>query len=81
MEKLENTLAGVMLILLAIVIIVYLFFAIFLNKFHKLVNGKGTVMAFIPIANIYLLGKLALNKLFGYLLLVGVFLQEHIQLV
>ena len=48
--------------------------AIFLNKFNKLVYGKGTALAWIPICNVYLLGKLTVNKLVGWILVVCVFL-------
>lgn len=46
----------------------YFGFCIFLNRFHKLVYGKETIFAFIPICNVYLLGKLAVNNTVGILL-------------
>lgn len=74
-ENLSKFLIVISMLIFVIVIIIYILIAIFLNKFHKLVNGKGTTMAFIPIANIYLLGKLTVNKIVGYLLILGVFLK------
>ena len=56
--------------LFAVFVIVYVSIAIFLNKFNKLVYGKSTALAWIPICNIYLLGKLTINKLVGWILVV-----------
>lgn len=55
-------------------IVIYIFIAILLNKLNKLIYGKGTPMAWIPLANIYLLGKLTVNKLVGWLLIICFFL-------
>ena len=63
-----QTLAIFLIFFLVIVIAVYIVVGIFLNKFNKLVYGKGTPMAFIPFANVYLLGKLTVNKVVGLLL-------------
>ncbi len=46
----------------------YIVQGIFLNKLNHLMYKKGTPMAFIPIFNIYLLGKLTIHKAVGYLL-------------
>ena len=61
-------LATYLIILLVIVIIIYIVIEIFLNKFNKLKYGKGTPMAFIPLVNIYLLGKLTISKPVGLIL-------------
>ena len=53
---------------------IYVAVAIFLNKLNKLIYGKGTPMAFIPIANVYLLGKLTLNKIGGLALIITYFI-------
>ena len=65
------------LIFFAVLIVIYILFGIFLNKLNKLVYGKGTPMAFIPFVNIYLLGKLAVNKLVGYILVILVILNSE----
>jgi len=62
--------AGFVIVLFIIVIGIYIAQAIFLNKFNKLIYGKGTAMAWIPIANIYLLGKLTINKMVGWILVI-----------
>ncbi len=46
----------------------YITKSIFLNKFNKLIYGKATIMAWIPICDLYLLGKLAVNKNVGLIL-------------
>ena len=61
-----------------IVAAIYVAVAIFLNKLNKLIYGKGTPMAFIPIANVYLLGKLTLNKIVGWLLIICLILTGDI---
>ncbi len=59
--------------ILVLALIIYILIAIFLNKLNKLIYGKGTAMAWIPIANVYLLGKLTVNKLVGWLLIICFF--------
>ncbi len=62
------------IIVLLVVLTIYILTSIFLNKFNKLVYGKGTPMAWIPIFNLYLIGKLAFNKLVGWILIITLFL-------
>ena len=50
------------------VIIVYVLIGLFLNSFNKLVEGRGSVFAFIPIGNLYLLGSLTFNSTMGIIL-------------
>lgn len=74
MESSLETIIGAsvvaLLLFFVILIAIYVIVGIFLNKLNKLIYGKGTPMAFIPIANIYLLGKLAINKIVGWLLII-----------
>lgn len=74
MESLLGAMAGFLIVILLVVLGVYIACSIFLNKFNKLVYGKGTPMCWIPIANIYLLGKLTVNKIVGWILVICVFL-------
>ena len=61
---------GVFIVLIILIVIaIYVAEAIFLNKLNKKIYGQGTALAWIPIANIYLLGKLAFNKAVGFALL------------
>ena len=66
MEGLTNYLIFCITILIIIVIICYVALAVFLNNFSKKVYGEPSVMAWIPFANIYLLGKLTFNREVGY---------------
>lgn len=74
MEDLISAFAGILFIIFLIAIAIYVGCAIFLNKFNKLVYGKGTPMCWIPIANVYLLGKLTINKIVGWVLVICVIL-------
>lgn len=67
----DNMLAAFAILIL---IVLYVIQGIVLTKLNKIMNGKGTPMAWIPIANIYLLGKLTINKLAGWGLLVCILL-------
>lgn len=49
-----------------ILVILYIIQGIILTKLNKLMYGKGTPMAWIPIVNIYLLGKLTIHKIVGW---------------
>lgn len=60
-------------LVLILIFIIYVVQAIFLSKFNKLVSGRGTAMGWVPIANIYLLGKLTFNRLVGWILVVLIF--------
>ncbi len=64
----KTLMASLFIILLALLVILVIFIVIglFLNKFHKMLYGKGTACAFIPLAQGYLLGKLTFNKTIGW---------------
>ena len=70
MENLFGFLAGFLFILVILVIGAYIVQGIILTKLNKLMFNKGTPMAWIPIANIYLLGKLTVNKIVGWILVI-----------
>lgn len=74
LQGLIGALAGLLIVVLLLILGVYIACSIFLNKFNKLVYEKGTPMCWIPIANIYLLGKLTVNKIVGWLLVICIFL-------
>ena len=60
--------AAAFVVALVISLIIYICIAIFLNKFNKLKYGNGTFMAWIPVFQQYLVGKLAINKTVGWIL-------------
>ena len=57
------------LVFFVIGLAIYIAVGIFLNKFNKLLYGHGTALAFVPVGNLYLMGKLAFNKAVGYILI------------
>ena len=66
MEEMSGFLLFFIIVIILIFVICYAALAIFLNNFNKKMYGESTVMAWIPFANIYLLGKLTFNKDAGY---------------
>ena len=61
---------GIVIIIftLLIAIALYIAQALFLNHFNKYTRGKGTWQAWVPIANLYLLGDLTFNNIVGWIL-------------
>ena len=55
------------------VLVIYVLIGLFLNSFSKLVDGNGTIFAFIPIGNLYLLGYLTFNGTVGTVLVLSSF--------
>lgn len=74
MEQLMEMMMQMLVIFLAIIVIVYIVTGIVLTILNKLMYGKGTPMAWIPVFSTYLLGKLTVNKLFGWVLVIGIFI-------
>lgn len=58
----------IILIALLVIILEFVIIGLFLNKYNKLLYEEGTILAFIPLAQTYLLGKLAFNKLIGIIM-------------
>ncbi|MBQ9657828.1 MAG: hypothetical protein IJV31_03570 [Clostridia bacterium] len=75
-----ETILGVTLIFIAIALGIYIAIAIFLNKFHKLVFGKGSALCWIPVANSYILGKLTINNIYGWVLVICTLLNASISI-
>ena len=65
---------NIVMIIYLIVICFYVAMGIVLFKLNKLIYGNGSAMAWIPIFNVYLLGKLTVNKVVGFVLIIGLFL-------
>lgn len=59
-------------LVVALIALVYIPLSIFLNKFHTLKYGKSSIIAWIPILNLYILGKLVFNQIVGYILVVSI---------
>ena len=56
---------------LIVPIILWIINGIILNRLHKEMYGKTTVLAWVPFCNIYLLGKLTVNKTVGWALAIS----------
>ena len=65
---------GMLLLVLAVVLALYIVMGIYLNKLNEIKYGKKTCFAWIPILNFYLLGKLGANKFVGWVMALSVFL-------
>lgn len=71
MEGLENDfllLKGFVILVLSFVFIVYIILGVVLTKLNKKIYGKATILAWLPFFNIYLLGKLTIGRLMGFVL-------------
>lgn len=71
MEGLENVfllLKGFAILVLSFVLIVYIILGVVLTKLNKKIYGKATILAWLPFFNIYLLGKLTIGRLMGFVL-------------
>ena len=65
------SLAMFSLFYIIISIIFWIIEGIIINKLHKEMNGKATALAWVPFCNIYLLGKLTVNKPVGWALAIS----------
>ena len=63
-----------LVVVLAVVVALYIVMGLYLNKLNEIEYGKKTCFAWIPILNFYLLGKLAVNKFVGWILVLSVIL-------
>lgn len=66
MEEMSGFLYFFIIVIILIVVACYAAVAIFLTRFSKKVYGEPSVMSWIPVANVYLLGKLTFSKDAGY---------------
>ena len=53
-----------------LLIVAYSMVSVLINKLNDAIHGKITVLAWVPVTNVYLLGKLVVNKIMGILLAV-----------
>lgn len=59
---------------LLIGVLIYIIWSIFLNKYHLLIYNKRTPMAWIPILQNYILGKLIFNEDISWLIIIPLIL-------
>lgn len=73
----ENFLGAILIAFMLgsiIILVTYVAFGIVLNKLNRRIYGYGTPMAWIPLVNLYLLGKLTINKYAGWGIVICLFL-------
>lgn len=56
------------------VLVSYVSLGIVLTKLNRCIYGHGTPMAWLPLVNLYLLGKLTINKYVGWGIIICLFL-------
>lgn len=84
LKTVANMMASLATVVVVVVLILYIILASFLNKFHKRVYGSA--MTWIPFVNTYLLGKLSINEVCGWVLLLiqllgmGIILEDYVSL-
>jgi hypothetical protein len=76
MEDLFALLAGFMLIFFIVFLVLYILGSLGLAGITKNVNEKGGWMAWFPIFNFYLIGKLGFSKVVGWAMVVLSFLSS-----
>ncbi len=65
MEVLLNLLLGLAFIIYGIIFVFYIYSGIGLMKITNKMGEKGSWMAWVPVLNLYLIGKLAFSKIVG----------------
>lgn len=74
LAKVDKNLLIIFVITTMILLILYIIFSSILSKANKIIYGERKILAWIPIFNMYLLGKIAINKVFGVFLVLIEFL-------
>ncbi len=74
LEKVDKNLLILFVITIATLLILYVIFSSILSKANKTIYEEKNIFAWIPIFNLYLLGKIAVNKIIGVILVLIEFL-------
>ena len=74
LEKVDKNLLILFVITTATLLILYVIFSSILSKANKTIYEEKNIFAWIPIFNLYLLGKIAINKIIGVILVLIEFL-------
>lgn len=74
MEFIKDHFVIIIIISILLLIFMYSIFCVTLNKLNRAKYNKNTWMAWVPIFNIYLLGRLTIHTIFGIILALGFFL-------
>lgn len=68
-------------LLFILAVILHLILGICINKIYERKENKKTAMAYIPLANIYLLGSLTIHKIVGWLLIIIIILNFNYPII
>lgn len=74
LERVDKNLLILFVITIATLLILYVIFSSILSKANKTIYEEKNIFAWIPIFNLYLLGKIAINKIIGVILVLIEFL-------
>ena len=74
LERVDKNLLILFVITTATLLILYVIFSSILSKVNKTIYERKNIFAWIPIFNLYLLGKIAVNKIIGVILVLIEFL-------
>lgn len=74
LERVDKNLLILFVITTATLLILYVIFSSILSKANKTIYEEKNIFAWIPIFNLYLLGKIAINKIIGIILVLIEFL-------
>lgn len=74
LERVDKNLLILFVITTATLLILYVIFSSILSKANKTIYEEKNIFAWIPIFNLYLLGKIAINKIIGVILVLIEFL-------
>ena len=74
LERVDKNLLILFVITTATLLILYVIFSSILSKANKTIYEEKNMFAWIPIFNLYLLGKIAINKIIGVILVLIEFL-------
>ena len=74
LERVDKNLLILFVITTATLLILYAIFSSILSKANKTIYEEKNIFAWIPIFNLYLLGKIAVNKIIGVILVLIEFL-------
>lgn len=74
LERVDKNLLILFVITTATLLILYVIFSSILSKANKTIYEEKNIFAWIPIFNLYLLGKIAVNKIIGVILVLIEFL-------
>ena len=65
-----NVIIILVIVSIFLMIFLYISFALLLSRLNKVMYGKGTILSWLPLIDIYLLGKLTVSNVLGFILVI-----------